>query len=156
MIANKVEGTSNTKKNSEKRSTSKMSSSFKVLKLNELFMVWIRIYSHQHLVSIPTNDFFKSITTYYISFGMLAFITSSAVFVYQNISNVVLALRTATVLVGTCQSLGMFLSVGCKIDLVKLLHQKFQAIVDQAAKGKYQLHCLFCLEFLTLKFSLLG
>lgn len=121
-------------------STFKMSSSpFKVLRLNELLMDRLHIYSHPLLTtaSIPTNDFFRSITTYYILFHVVGFIAGSAVFAYQNASHVVLALRTGTVLVGTCQALGMFLTVGCKFDKVKVLHQKLQAIVDQTAEGIY-------------------
>lgn len=66
---------------------------------------------------------------------MIGFIAASAVFVYQNISNVVTALRTGMVTIGSTQVLGMGLSVGCKIDQVKVLHQKLQTIVDQAAEG---------------------
>lgn len=111
-------------------------SPFKVLELNELVMVWLRIYPH-HLTanSIPTNDFFKSITVFYISFNLLAFIVTSAMFVYQNTSYVVIALRTGMVVVGSSQALGMFLSVCLNSDKVKMLHQKLQAIVDQAAIG---------------------
>lgn len=111
-------------------------SPFKVLELNELVMVWLRIYPH-HLTanSIPTNDSFKSITVFYISFNLLAFIVTSAMFVYQNTSYVVIALRTGMVVVGSSQALGMFLSVCFNSNKVKMLHQKLQAIVDQAAIG---------------------
>lgn len=114
-----------------------MTPSFKVLRLNELVMLWLRIYSHRLAPdTILADDFFKSITTYYIWFNMFAFIGTSAAFVCQNTSNIMDALRTAMVVVGSSQALGMFSSFGCKITKVKLLHQKLQAIVDQAAKGK--------------------
>lgn len=113
-------------------------SSFKVLKLNELMMVWIRIYSKPSTVdSIPTKDFFRSTTAYNISLHIVGFIATSAVFLYQNKSDAAAALPTVMVIVGTSQALGMFLCVGCKIDKVKMLHQKLQAIVDQAAAGKH-------------------
>lgn len=115
-------------------------SSFKVLKLNEMLMVWLRIYPYPLTAdSIPINDFFQSIASYYISLIMLAYNVTSGVFLYQNASDIVIALRTSLTIVGTCQSLGMFLTVGCKIDKVKLLHRKLQAIVDQAAEGIFPL-----------------
>lgn len=101
-------------------------------------MVWLHLFSHPLTAdSIPSNDFFKPIATYYILFFVVGFITASAVFMYQNASNIVLALRTGTVLVGTCQALGMFLSVGCKFAKVQGIHQKLQEIVDRAAKGNF-------------------
>lgn len=114
-----------------------MSSPFKVLKLNEQFMVWLRIYPHPISdITDADNDFFKSITTYCISFNDLAFITTSSVFVYQNASNIMVALRTTMVIIGTSQAFGMFLYVGCKIDKVKMLQIKLQEIIDKTALGK--------------------
>lgn len=112
---------------------------FKVLRLNELVLVWLRIYPHQLTVatSVPSKGFFKSISVHYISLNLFAFIVASGAFVYQNLANVMDALRTGTVTFGSGQALGMFLSIGCNIDKVKLLHQKLQAIVDQAAKGSW-------------------
>lgn len=115
-----------------------MLSSFKVLRLNERVMVWLRLYSHQLTpASIPSDDFFQSISMYCISLNMFAFQVASAAFVYSNTSVVVDALRTGMVTVGVGQALGMFLCVGCNIGTVKLLHQKLQAIIDQAAKGTF-------------------
>lgn len=68
---------------------------------------------------------------------MMAFNATSAVFLYQNVSDIVIALRAAMTILGTIQALGMFISVGCEIDKVKMVHQKLQSIVDQAAKGKH-------------------
>lgn len=112
-----------------------MSSSpkFKVLELNERMMVRLRIYTHQ--LTDPKSDFFKSITMYYISFNMIAFIATSVAFAYQNVTNIMVVLRTLMVIVGTSQAFGMFLCIGCKIVKVKMLHRKLQATVDQVAKG---------------------
>lgn len=112
---------------------SKKMSSFKVLKLNELVMVRLRIYMRQ--LADPIGDFFESISMYYIAFNMLAFIATSMTFVYQNASNIMIALRTMMVVVGTSQALGMFLCIGSNVTTVKMLHIKLQTIVDQTAKG---------------------
>lgn len=106
---------------------------FRVLKLNEDVMFRLRLYTQK--LSNPANDFSNSVTTYYILVTMVAFVSTSAAFVYQNTSNIVIALQTAMITIGTSQALGMFLCVGCKIDKVKMLHLKLQSIVDQAAKG---------------------
>lgn len=104
---------------------------FKVLELIEQFMIWLRIFTH------PLNDSAAvfSISMYFVSLDMLALIVTSAAYVYQNLSNIVDALRTGMVVVGLSQALGMFLCVGWNIGIVKMLHMKLQAIVDQAAKG---------------------
>lgn len=119
--------------------TKTMSSSpaaFKVLALNELTMVRLRIFTRRLCDSV--SDFSESVTVWYISFHMLAFIATSMTFAYQNVSNFFMfALRTAMVVVGTSQAFGMFLCIGCKIIKVKTLHLKLQAIVDQAANGKF-------------------
>lgn len=122
-----------------------MSSSSKVLELNELIMVRLRIYTRQ--LTDPNSDFFKSITVYYIAFNMLAFIATSVAFSYQNLTNFIVVLRTAMVIVGTSQALGMFLCIGCKIIKIKMLHQKLQAIVDQTVKGMKKLLQSFFKEF---------
>lgn len=110
-----------------------MLSSFKVLKLNEQIMIWLRIYNHHSFVEMA-NSF--SFVMYCISLDLFAFIVSSAVFVYQNTSNIISALRATMVGMGSIQALGMFLYVVWNIDRSKLLHRKLQAFVDQAAKGK--------------------
>lgn len=112
-------------------------STFKVLELNELMMVWIRIFPNRQTVnSTPTNEFSRSITTYNISLHIVGFMAASAVFLYQNKSDVATALPTAMVILGSSQALGMFLCMDCNIDKVKMIHQKLQAIVDRAAEGK--------------------
>lgn len=123
-------------KNQRRKTQSTMSAiTFKVLALNELTMVRLRIFTRR--LTDPISDFFESITVWYISFHMLAFIATSMTFAYQNVSNFFMfALRTAMVVVGTSQAFGMFLCIGCKIIKVKMLHQKLQAIVDQAAHGE--------------------
>lgn len=113
-------------------------SSFKVLKLNELMMVWIRIFPERLTANSPTtNEFFNSLTTHYILLHILGFIAASAGFLCQNKSDVAVALPTAMVIMGSSQALSMFLCLGCKLDKVKMLHQNLQAIVDQAAEGSH-------------------
>lgn len=111
-----------------------MSSPFKVLKLNDQMMIWLQINTHHRLTDVANNNF--PISMRCISLNLFAFALASATFVYQNTANVMLALRTGTVTLGTSQALGMFLSIGCNFDNVKLLHRKLQAIVDQTARGK--------------------
>lgn len=111
-------------------------STFKVLNLNELVMVRLRIYTRR--LTDTVSDFFESISMYYIAFNMLAFIATSMAFVYQNAADIMVALRTVMVIVGTMQALGMFLCLGRNVLTVKMLHIKLQAIVDRTAKGTHK------------------
>lgn len=111
---------------------------FKVLSSNEMLMNRLRIFTHR--LNDPINDFFKSITTYYFALNIMAFIVTSGVFVYENRSHLIVALRTAMVVIGCSQALGMFLSVGTNMLKVKALHLKLQSIVDETAQGYINLN----------------
>lgn len=121
-----------------------MSSPFKVLKLNEQLMILLRIYRQPiRNVTDADNDFFKSITTYCLAFSDITFAAASAVFVYQNVSDIMVALRTTLLIVGAIQSVAIFLSIGCKIDKIKVLQIKLQEIIDQTAMGNCSKNCFF-------------
>lgn len=103
-------------------------------------MIWLRVYTHP-LRKSPTNF---TLSMYLISLDVFVLIVASAAYVYQNLSNIGDALRTGTVVIGVSQALGMFVCVGRSTAVVKLLHIKLQAIVDQAAKGIVNVNqCIF-------------
>lgn len=108
-----------------------------MVKFKVLQMPVTRLWTFPHRLSYPAADFFKSFTAYYFSFNIIAFIITSAVFVYQNSTNFIMALRTSMVCFGCSQALGMFLSVGFNIMKVKKLHLKLQEIVNETDRGKF-------------------
>lgn len=104
---------------------------FNVLEYNQIYMSWIGIHS-KHL-NEPNNEFFKSIGTYYMVFNVISFtIVASAVFVYKNASNIELIAEPCLIVIAGFQVLGMFISVGLKMNKVKGLHIKLQEIVDKS------------------------
>lgn len=106
---------------------------FIVLSSNEKLMNRLRIFTNR--LNDPINEFFTSITTFYFAFNIMVFIVTSGVFVYENRSNLIVALRTAMVVIGCSQALGMFFSVGINMPKVKALHLKLQKIVNETAQG---------------------
>lgn len=108
---------------------------FTVLKNNGNLMKRLGYFSHESLTS-QSNDFFKSPWTFYIFFISPSFVISTAVFVYRNVtSQLNTALRTGIVLLGECQSFGVFISVGNQMQNIKAMHLKLQKIVDESAHG---------------------
>lgn len=108
---------------------------FTVLKNNGNLVKRLGYFSHESLTT-KDNEFFKSLWTYYTLFTSLAFITSTSVFVYQNAQDRInIALRTAIVLFGECQSFGVFTNFGIQMKNVKVMHLKLQKIVNESAQG---------------------
>lgn len=108
---------------------------FTVLKNNGDLMKRLGYFSHETLTT-KTNEFFKSPWTYYIFFTSPAFIISSSVFIYQNAQDRInIALRTAIVHLGECQSFGIFTNFGMQMKNVKTMHLKLQKIVNESAQG---------------------
>lgn len=92
----------------------------------------------------PVDNFFTSITTYYILFNTIVFlILSSVVFVYQNLWQLEVALRTCIAVVGGLQVAGMFISHGLKMDKIKEFHQKLREVCDESVNGKSMVHFAF-------------
>lgn len=108
---------------------------YTVLANMENVMKRLRIYTDR--LSDLSDDFFNSIATHFNLVNMIIFIVTSALFVFQSTTQLIDALRTVMVVIGSIQSLGMFITFGMKIVQVKQLHLKLQNIVDQSIKGEY-------------------
>lgn len=105
---------------------------FQVFKSNRAFMARFGIYSY-HMTK-PTNEFFTSIGSYYTNFFLWLCVITSSVVVYENISNLPLALENAQTIIGEAQSAGMFISMGLKLNKIKKLHVLLQDIIDKGEK----------------------
>lgn len=104
-------------------------SKFKVLKNNQAYMAWLGIYSHDLLE--PTNEFFKSFSSYYILIFMLIALWGSAVFIQENWSvQVKPTLGAIKISFTAAQVFSSFSSVGINMNKIKALHLGLQQIVD--------------------------
>lgn len=110
---------------------------FKVLKYNQSFMTWIGIYSHN--VWKPTNEFYNSFSSHFNIISLALCIISSAIFVFQNPSNLKRVLEALVVMVGCIQALGAYLNIGHKMKKMKVLHLTLQDIADQGCNEAKEL-----------------
>lgn len=103
---------------------------FEVLQISAVLKQRIGIYSW-HLTH-PTHNFFKSKSTYWVLFFLTSgFITSSALYVMKNSTQLAVQLQTTIVVIAGFQCTGMLLGVGCNMKKVRALHYKLQEIVDK-------------------------
>lgn len=108
---------------------------FKVLKYNEFSITRLGFCPFEFLSKPIRNEFFKSLSTYFIVMHMVAFLICSLTCVYQNMSRIDVALRTSIVTIGTSQALCMIISFGSKMKKIKAVHLKLQQIVDATPPG---------------------
>lgn len=107
-------------------------SKIKVLKHNQTYMAWLGIYPY-HLTE-PTMESHKHILAYHNLIFPIFSIVSSAVFVYENPSELQAVLETILVMIALYQAECTFLNTALQMKNIKLLHLKLQAVVDQ---GKF-------------------
>lgn len=84
-------------------------------------------------VITPPFKFFRTWGDYYLWISLFAFLISSILFVAGNYDDINPTLKTIPMIIGGCQSLGMFLSVGLRSDMIATLREKLQAIVEAGA-----------------------
>lgn len=75
--------------------------------------------------------------SYYVLLNLIAFIASSIVFVYQNISHYDIALRACLFIFGVSQTVGMFYSYKTNLNRIQDVHSQLNEIVDKSAEGKF-------------------
>lgn len=101
-----------------------------VLKCNQKVLTPLGLYSYR--LNEPTNEFYTAFGPYYVQFFNLIFLTfSSAVFTFQNLSQINLALQNVSLFTAGIQCAGMFICLGMNMKKVKVLHLKLQEIVDR-------------------------
>lgn len=100
----------------------------KILKNNQTLMSWLGISSHR--LTEPTNEFFKSIGTYYILLAVFFIFIISSAYTQAVSSNFTTVIQAWLLIVAGLQSGGMFISVGLQMKNIKILHLKLQGIVN--------------------------
>lgn len=73
---------------------------------------------------------------YFILLNLVAFVASSIMFVYQNISQFDVVLRALIFIFGTCQSIGMFYSYGTNLTKIQAVHFKLNEMFEKTIEGK--------------------
>lgn len=103
---------------------------FHVLKYNQWIMNKFGIYSYR--LTEPSNEFFKSIRSYYILFTIFVInFIPCAVYVYLHWPNFEVIFETMLCACGNIQTLGMFFNIGLQMKKIKVLHLKLQKMVDE-------------------------
>lgn len=102
---------------------------FKVLKFNQILMSWQGIHSHR--LTEPTNEFYRSLSSYYVVFTLFAFVITSAVRIYGYWPDIESILKPCSVAFGGVQCAGMFISIGFQMKRIKALHLELQGIIDE-------------------------
>lgn len=93
-------------------------------------MARMGLYSYR--LTEPTNEFFGSFASYYFLFNNGIFtLIASACFVYKHWPQMDIVSQPLTITLGGLTCFTMILSVGCKLNTVKLLHLKLQGMVDE-------------------------
>lgn len=93
-------------------------------------MVWLGIYSHDLIE--PTNEFFKSFTSYYILIIMVVALWGSAAFIQEFWSvKAKETLGAIKISFTAAQVFGSFSSVGINMSKIKAIHLRLQEIVDE-------------------------
>lgn len=103
---------------------------FNVLQLNQALMARFGIYSYR--LTQPTNEFFSSISTYYILFFSILSIGSCAMSMYRHFTNLMTTLEAVVIIVAVSQGLGAFINLGYKMQEIKILHLELQSIVNNS------------------------
>lgn len=124
---------------------------FKVLKVNQTYMSWLGLYSYS--LTEPTNEFFKSIGSYYNLISMVALFVTSCVFIYKNYStDITAAMNAIKVCVSTVQWVGIFIGLGLNMIKIKSLHCELQQVVDEGISVSFFI--IFVLDWYQLTTSI--
>lgn len=101
---------------------------FKVLDHNEKFIACLGIRSY--CFTEPTNEFFKSISSYYILWILITSVISSSVFTCCHWPQIEMITSSTMVSMACYQASGMFLSFGLNMKKVKAVHLQLQEIIN--------------------------
>lgn len=110
---------------------------FNVLQANQAFMARFGIYSYK--LTESTNEFFGSITTYYILFFSIFSIVSCSKSMINDFSNLITTLEAIVIIVALTQGFGAFITLGYKMQEIKVLHLSLQSIVDKSMSTFFSL-----------------
>lgn len=102
---------------------------FKVLKYSQKFLTRLGIYSYR--LTEPTNEFLKSIYSYFAFFALFVTLLTSAAYFITYPTNVKPALGAFKIFFAIIQCLGAFFGIGIKMTKVKELHIELQRFADE-------------------------
>lgn len=112
---------------------------FKVLELNQRYMAYLGIHSHN--LNNPINEFARSFAAYYFVFSIVLYgIIGSSVFIWKHWPKMEIVSEPIFITVAGSQLVGMFVCFGLKMKMVKSLHLNLQDLVD---KGRLKIEIDF-------------
>lgn len=102
-----------------------------VLKLSVNYLIFLSILSRR--LDEPTNEFFKTLRTYFFLFGHTCpILIASTVFIIHNFSNIVVLTNALVIFSGGVSCFGAYMWIGIHMPLVKSLCIDFKLV---ATKG---------------------
>lgn len=115
---------------------------FKVLKYQKLALTKLRIYPTEH----QNADYFlsTSCTSYCVLLILVTISVSGLAFMYKNLSDLSVVLRSSILIFATSQSIGMFHCYAINMSNIQGVHFKLQEIIDRIAKGMILVYFTFC------------
>lgn len=78
-----------------------------------------------------------SFINYCILFSLISFIVSAATFVYENLSELTVALRACNFIFFGIQTVGMFFSYAISLNKIHVVHAELQEIIDKTVEGTF-------------------
>ena len=106
-----------------------MVAKFTVMDIRPVLIQRMGIFSTS--IITPPFKFFRIWGDYYLWTSLFLFLVSSILFVATNYTDINPTLKTIPMIIGGCQSLGMFLGAGLRTKKIASVREKLQAIVDE-------------------------
>lgn len=106
---------------------------FNVFKYHKFILTELGMYPTQ---SQNTNNVrIKLLTIYCILFILISIFVSGVVFMYKNVSELTVVLRSCILIFATSQSIGMFYFYVINMSSIHVVHFKLQEITDKIVEG---------------------
>lgn len=83
------------------------------------------------------NVFFKSFTPYCVQIILFIYVLTGSAFVYENISDITLALRACIFIIGVIQAMCMFYCYGTNASNIKIVHIRLKEIIQETVLSEY-------------------
>lgn len=104
---------------------------FTVLQTNQTYMSCLGI--HTPNLTERSNRYFKSFVAHWIWIDMILCVIACSWFIIKN-KNDIKSLGAAKLAVACIECTGMFVSIGLKMNQIKVFHLKLQKIVDESTR----------------------
>lgn len=87
----------------------------------------------------PPHSFYTTFSNYFVVFFLFWSLEASLLFVLHNFDDLFLVLQTIAMVIGSIQSVAMYIGIGINSEDVTALHERLQSIVDGGMHDMIQL-----------------